>query len=206
MRKFIFCLLFLANIIHLKAQSEVYQTLDTLNQEYVIKHTALFSDCNISPVNMALPMVNNSEWSSQVYYSFLTVSPNWPCTRFDTIHTGIQFDNSGGINTFITHCNIIGPFITDTTFNTSIDTLYINTLSANKISNKVKISINNPVQDYIEFFIEKDTDLPEKVEIWNGLGQHVLSLPFQKTIDVQFLNRGFYFIRIDQQSVKFYKE
>lgn len=201
--RFLFLLVFyLLNMLGLKAQVEVHQLLDTINQNYVIYHNAHFLNGGVLSPTFSEPEIVNNEWIIDVYYNRLGIAPSYPQTKTDTIYTGIPF---GFVNmTLITQCNTIGPFVTDTNFNTAIDTLFLNSLSIEE-ENLVSISINNPISTYLEISLNNNITAPKEVEIWNSLGQFINRLPFQKTLDVQFLHKGFYFLKIKNKAYKFYK-
>lgn len=197
-------LFFILNTIWLKAQVEVHQLLDTINHEYIIYHVAYFQNSGGLPTVFSEPEIVNNEWIIKAYYNRIGPSQSFPQTKSDTIYTNIPF---GFANmTLITQCNTIGPVITDTNFNTAIDTLYLNSLSIEEEEYSASISINNPVSTHIEISITQNIAKPKEVEIWNGLGQFVHRLPFQENIDVQFLSKGFYFLKIKNKAYKFYKQ
>ena len=195
-------LFFMLNTIGLKAQVEVHQLLDTINHEYIIHHVAHFQNSGGLPAVFSEPEIVNNEGIIKAYYNRIGPSQSFPQTNSDTIYTGIPF---GFANmTLITQCNTIGPSITDTNFNTAIDTLFLNSLSIEE-ENIASVSINNPISTHIEISITQNISKPKEIEIWNGLGQFIHRLPFQESIDVQFLSKGFYFLKIKNKAYKFYK-
>lgn len=205
MRHIIFSLFLISCVLNTFAQSEVYQSLDTLNQKYIVYHTAHFSNCNMNPTTIMEPQTNNNIWMVDLYYNSVGPSPNAPCLKYDTLFTEIPF-GSNSVHTLITHSNRIAPTINDTITNTSIDTLYINSLSIIENIDEVPVSTNNPIKGTLEFYFQDSFKQPNSLEIWNGLGQYITTLPFDKTVDVSFLRRGFYFVRVNNQSIKFYKK